>query len=141
MGAIETLKTSFAIHAGLVIRIMRDKAFLEKAVAASDMIVERLQAGGKIMVCGNGGSAADAQHFSGELVGRFDTEREGVPCIALTTDTSVLTAWANDYEFDTVFARQVSALGKGGDVLVCISTSGSSANLVKAAKAAAGLGV
>jgi D-sedoheptulose 7-phosphate isomerase len=87
-------------------------------------------------VCGNGGSAADAQHISAELVGRFKEERKGLPCIALTTDTSMLTAWSNDYDFDSVFARQVEAHGRRGDVLVCISTSGNSTDVVEAAKAA-----
>ncbi len=111
MGIIETLKSSIETHVGLVTRIVQDNLLLGKAADASNMIVECLRSGGKVMACGNGGSAADAQHFSAELVGRFQTERDGLPCIALTTDTSMLTAWANDYEFDTVFARQVGALG------------------------------
>ncbi len=136
MGAVETLKSSFEVHAGIVDRIAQDNLLLGKAADASNTIVECLRSGGKVMACGNGGSAADAQHFSAELVGRFKTERDGLPCIALTADTSMLTAWGNDYEFDTVFARQVSALGRDGDVLVCLSTSGNSGNVVEAAKAA-----
>jgi len=96
------------------------------------VLVDALNAGRKILVCGNGGSAADAQHFAAELVGRFEHERRAWPCLALTTDTSILTAWPNDYSFETVFARQVSALGQPGDVLVGISTSGNSPNVLAA---------
>ena len=141
MGAVETLKSSFGVHVGIVDRIVQDNLFMGKAADASNAVVECLRSGGKIMACGNGGSAADSQHFSAELVGRFGTERKGLSCVALTTDTSMLTAWGNDYGFDTVFARQVSALGREGDVLVCLSTSGSSKNVVAAAKAAAEIGV
>ncbi|MBR4423522.1 MAG: D-sedoheptulose 7-phosphate isomerase, partial [Mailhella sp.] len=88
--------------------------------------------GGKILVCGNGGSAADAQHMTGELLGRFLMERRSLPAIALTVDTSTLTAVGNDYGYDEVFARQVSGLGKPGDVLVAISTSGNSPNVIRA---------
>lgn len=98
-----------------------------------------LARGGKVLVCGNGGSAADAQHFAAELVGRFEDERKGFPAIALTTDTSALTAITNDYSFDRVFARQVEALGRDGDVLVGISTSGNSPNVLAAAMAARNL--
>jgi phosphoheptose isomerase len=96
------------------------------------VLVDALNAGHKILVCGNGGSAADAQHFAAELVGRFEQERRAFPCVALTTDTSILTAWPNDYAFETVFARQVGALGQPGDVLVGISTSGNSPNVLAA---------
>lgn len=95
-----------------------------------------LDAGGKILVCGNGGSAADAQHMASELVGRVRRDRKALPAIALTTDTSALTAIANDYGFDQVFARQITALGCPGDVVVAISTSGNSANVIQAVKAA-----
>jgi len=91
---------------------------------------------GKIMACGNGGSAADAQHFSSELLNRFEMERPGLPAIALTTDSSTLTSVANDYEFSEVFARQVRALGNSGDLLLAISTSGTSPNVVQAVHAA-----
>lgn len=86
----------------------------------------------KVMICGNGGSAADSQHISAEFVGRYKKERKGLPCIALTTDTSILTAWSNDYDFETVFERQVASLGKEGDVLIGLSTSGNSKNVIKA---------
>ena len=91
---------------------------------------------GKILACGNGGSAGDAQHFAAELVGRFEAERQELAAIALTTDSSILTAVANDYAFDVVFAKQVRALGRAGDVLLAISTSGNSANVIKAIEAA-----
>ncbi len=92
--------------------------------------------GGKILACGNGGSAADAQHLAAELVGRFERERPELPAVALTTDSSILTAIGNDYDFSQIFAKQVRALGQPGDVLVAISTSGNSANVVKAIEAA-----
>ena len=91
---------------------------------------------GKILACGNGGSAGDAQHFAAELVGRFEAERQELAAIALTTDSSILTAVANDYAFDVVLAKQVRALGRAGDVLLAISTSGNSANVIKAIEAA-----
>lgn len=92
-----------------------------------------LAAGNKVLFCGNGGSAADAQHLAAELIGRFQKERRSLASVALTTDTSILTAVANDYGYDEVFARQVEGLGRAGDVLIGISTSGNSANVVKAA--------
>jgi len=95
-------------------------------LAAADMLVRALRSGGRVLVCGNGGSAADSQHFAAELVGRFVRERQAWPALALTTDTSVLTAVGNDYGFDRIFARQVEAHGRHGDVLVGISTSGGS---------------
>lgn len=94
---------------------------------------EALKAGNKVLFCGNGGSAADAQHLAAELIGRFQKERRSLASVALTTDTSILTAVANDYGYDEVFARQVEGLGRSGDVLIGISTSGNSANVVKAA--------
>jgi D-sedoheptulose 7-phosphate isomerase len=99
-----------------------------------------LRAGGKLLVCGNGGSAADAQHLAAELVCRFRADRGAIPAIALTTDSSALTAIANDYGYDRVFARQVEALARRGDVLVAISTSGNSANVVEAARQAHAVG-
>ena len=99
---------------------------------AAETFIEALRHGKKIFVCGNGGSAADAQHMAAELVGRFERERRGFPCIALTTDSSVVTAWTNDYSYETVFARQVSALGTTDDILLGISTSGKSKNIIYA---------
>lgn len=103
---------------------------------AADLIARSLRAGGKVLSCGNGGSAADAQHFSAELLGRFERERRGLAAVALTTDTSTLTAVANDYDFAEVFSKQVQALGRPGDVLLAISTSGNSPNVLKAVGAA-----
>jgi len=99
---------------------------------AAEKIVECFRNGGKILIFGNGGSAADAQHIAGELVGRFMMERKALPAIALTTDTSIMTAWSNDHEFSTVFERQIEALAEEGDILLGISTSGNSENIVKA---------
>jgi phosphoheptose isomerase len=103
---------------------------------AGKKIAECLQRGNKVLLCGNGGSAADAQHIAAELVGRFITERKGLPAIALTTDTSILTAVGNDYGYDHIFARQVEAHARQGDVLIGISTSGNSANVIAAVNAA-----
>jgi D-sedoheptulose 7-phosphate isomerase len=107
---------------------------------SGETILQALQAGHKILLCGNGGSAADAQHIAAELVGRYEQERRSWPAIALTTDTSALTALSNDYGYDEVFARQVSGLAAPGDVLVAISTSGKSANVIRAAQQAKALG-
>jgi len=132
----------------LIARISRhfdDSAQLKLACAeilsapiaqAVEVAVAALAADRKIMACGNGGSAADAQHLAAELVGRFERERPELAAIALTTDSSILTAVANDYSFEAVFARQVRALGQTGDVLVAISTSGNSASIVAAIEAA-----
>lgn len=103
---------------------------------AAQLMLACLQQGGKILSCGNGGSAGDAQHFSSELLNRFEQEREGLAAIALTTDTSTLTSIANDYSYERVFARQVEALGRQGDVLLAISTSGNSTNVNRAIAAA-----
>jgi D-sedoheptulose 7-phosphate isomerase len=104
--------------------------------AAGAAMVESLLSEGKILSCGNGGSAGDAQHFSAELLNRFEKERPGLPAVALTTDSSTLTAIANDYNYNEIFSKQVSALGQPGDVLLAISTSGNSANVMAAIKAA-----
>ncbi len=103
---------------------------------AAEMIVQSLLGGGKVLACGNGGSAGDAQHFSSEMLNRFERERPGLPAIALTTDTSTLTSISNDYAFAEVFAKQIGALGHPGDVLLAISTSGNSLNVVRAVEAA-----
>lgn len=104
--------------------------------AAARLIVTSLESGGKILSCGNGGSAADAQHFSGELLGRFESDRRSLPAVALTTDTSTITAVGNDYDYGEIFARQVAGLGCPGDVLLAITTSGSSPNVVRAIETA-----
>lgn len=100
------------------------------------VMVDSLLNGGKILTCGNGGSAGDAQHFSSELLNRFERERPPLPAIALTTDSSTLTSIANDYHYNEIFSKQVSALGQAGDVLLAISTSGNSANVMEAIKVA-----
>ncbi len=107
----------------------------------ADLIAARLKAGGKVMICGNGGSAADAQHFAAELVNRFLMERRPYAAIALSTDTSILTAVGNDYGYEFVFEKQVQALGKKGDILIAISTSGNASNVCRAADAAKALGI
>jgi D-sedoheptulose 7-phosphate isomerase len=110
---------------------------LSKPIAdAVSAVVGCITAGGKVLACGNGGSASDAQHFAAEFVGRFERERPGLAAISLTTDTSILTAIGNDYDFSAVFAKQVQALGAPGDVLLAISTSGNSANVIAAVQAA-----
>ena len=108
---------------------------------AGTLIGEALAAGRKLMLCGNGGSAADSQHIAAELTGRFIRDRRPLAAVALTTDTSALTSIANDYSFDEVFARQVTALGAPGDCLIGISTSGNSRNVIKAVEAARGIGM
>ncbi len=108
---------------------------------AGEALAAALKSGKKALACGNGGSAADSQHFAAELVGRFERERAGFPAIALTTDTSALTAIANDYDFDRVFSKQVEALGGAGDVLLAISTSGNSRNVLEAMRAAQARGM
>lgn len=108
----------------------------EPLATAAQMITQCLLGGGKVLSCGNGGSAGDAQHFSSEMLNRFEMERPGLPAVALTTDSSTLTSIANDYSYDLVFAKQVSALGQQGDILLAISTSGNSSNVNLAINAA-----
>lgn len=118
-----------------------DTEFLATMGRVADAMAGALQAGGKILLCGNGGSAADAQHIAGELLSRFETDRAPMPAIALTTDSSVLTAIGNDYGYDQVFERQVRGLGAKGDVLIAISTSGKSPNILRALDAGRERGV
>ncbi|NQW69158.1 MAG: phosphoheptose isomerase [Betaproteobacteria bacterium] len=118
-----------------------EKVLPESVAQAVVAMVDCLRSGGKVMACGNGGSAADAQHFAAELIGRFERERQELAAIALTTDTSILTAVGNDYSYDEVFSRQVRGLGKKGDILLGISTSGNSKNVVKAIEAAKKIGL
>ena len=128
------LRTHF--EEGIELRT-RMAAMLPAQIArAGEALARALQSGRKALACGNGGSAADSQHFAAELVGRFERERPGLPAIALTTDSSALTAIANDYDFDRVFSKQVEALGSEGDFLLAISTSGNSRNVIEAVKAA-----
>lgn len=108
----------------------------ESIELASSMLNQAILGGHKILICGNGGSASDAQHFSAELLNRYDRDRPGVPAISLTTDSSTLTAIANDYDYRQIYSKQITALGHPGDILVAISTSGQSPNIVEAIKAA-----
>lgn len=108
----------------------------EAIAAAGERLVECLLNGGKILSCGNGGSAGDAQHFSSELLNRFERERPALPAMALTTDSSTVTSIANDYSYNEIFSKQIRALGNNGDILLAISTSGNSANVVQAIQAA-----
>ena len=126
---------------GIELRQRCQQSLSEPLQAAADSMIRCLQSGGKILACGNGGSAADAQHFAGELVNRFEINRPALAAIALTHDASVITSIANDFSFDRVFARQVEALGRPGDLLLAISTSGTSNNVTAAADAAANAGM
>ena len=128
------LRTHF--EEGIELRRRMAETMPHDIARAGEALAAALKAGRKALACGNGGSAADSQHFAAEIVGRFERERPGMPAIALTVDTSAITAIANDYDWDRVFALQVAALGQPGDVLLGISTSGNSKNVVKAIEAA-----
>lgn len=128
------IKAHFVASAQL--KLAAGEALAPAIARAAELMTHCLFAEGRILVCGNGGSAADAQHFAAEMIGRFERERPELPAIALTTDTSILTAVANDYAFDQVFAKQVRALGRKGDVLLALSTSGNSGNVIAAVDAA-----
>lgn len=110
-----------------------ERSGVDTIAAAAEAIVKSLNSGGRLYICGNGGSAADAQHIAGEFIGKFEDRRKALPALALTTDTSVITSIANDDSFETVFARQVEALVHKGDILLAISTSGTSSNVIAAA--------
>lgn len=127
---IEHFEQSIALHNQCKMLLADD------IILATNAIIRALMNDGKVIICGNGGSAADAQHFSAELMGRFEQERMGLAAIALTTDSSILTAIANDYNFDLVFSKQVLVVGKKNDVLLAISTSGNSSNIIEAINAA-----
>ncbi len=121
--------------------MLQDESIHQAVVEAGKLTAETMKAGRKLMVCGNGGSAADAQHLVAEFVSRLTVDRPALRAIALTTDTSILTAIGNDYSYDNVFERQVEALGIAGDVLLAISTSGNSKNCMKALKLARQMGI
>src|SRR5918992_2141936 len=129
----------FAESANLKLAASRTRA--ARVARAAELLAETLRAGGKILSCGNGGSAADAQHFAAELVNRFETERPPLAAVALTTDSSTLTSIANDYAYQQVFSKPLRAIGRRGDALLAISTSGNSANVVEAIHAAHELGL
>jgi D-sedoheptulose 7-phosphate isomerase len=126
---VRVLKETAAAHE-------RMAAHAERIAAVAEVIVRCLKQGGSVLVFGNGGSAADAQHFAAELLGRYEKERKAYPAVALTTDTSALTAIGNDYGFERVFARQLEALGRKGDVAIGITTSGNSPNVLRALEVA-----
>ena len=132
------LESSLREHLEAIQSLLDSK--LPEIEQAGLLICETLRAGNKVLLCGNGGSAADAQHIAAELVGRYEQERRSFPAISLTTDTSALTALSNDYGYEEVFARQVRGLAVAGDVLIAISTSGRSPNVIKAAEKAKALG-
>ena len=134
MDSTERIRQHFADSAQLKLDAV--DALAPAVAAAAQILTGSLLADGKILACGNGGSAADAQHFAAEMVGRFERERPELPAISLSTDTSILTAVANDYSYEQVFAKQVRALGAKGDVLLAISTSGNSGNVIAAIHAA-----
>lgn len=130
----QTVIDSINIHKKLLAEY--ETSCVDTVAAAAGMIIESLDNGGCVYICGNGGSAADAQHIAGELIGRFKRERKALAAVALTTDSSIVTSIGNDYSFEDIFTRQVEGLIKGGDILWAISTSGASANVVAAAKTA-----
>ncbi|MEA3454945.1 MAG: D-sedoheptulose 7-phosphate isomerase [Campylobacterota bacterium] len=132
------IKTEFEAHKKTIELVI--EKLIPDVEKASKVAIETLKGGNKILLCGNGGSAADAQHIAAELTGRYKSERKGLPGIALTTDTSALTAIANDYGYERVFDRQVEALANNGDLLIGISTSGNSPNILSALKTARELG-
>ena len=139
MDLVEHLRAHF--EEGIELRRRMADTLPAELVRAGQAMAQALRSGRKVLSCGNGGSAADSQHFAAEIVGRFERERPGMPAISLTVDTSALTAIANDYDFDRVFSKQVEALGQAGDVLLGISTSGNSKNVVEAMKAAQAKGM
>jgi D-sedoheptulose 7-phosphate isomerase len=122
-------------------KLLNDEALIEAIEKVAKLCIEAYRQGNKILTCGNGGSASDAQHLVGELVGRYMIERNGIPAIALTANSTVMTALGNDYNFDEVFAKQVRAYGKEGDILIGISTSGNSKNVIEAFEEAHNMGV
>jgi len=130
----EKIKEAFDTHKRMVAEL--ERAGTDALLAAAAAILRAFKRGGTLYLCGNGGSAADAQHIAGEFVGRFRADRKALPAVALSTDTSVLTCIANDYDYDTVFARQVEAYAREGDILWGFSTSGTSANVLRAAEVA-----
>ena len=130
--SLETIKATFQASIDTKQSLIDDNTRLEGLLKVARLASSAIKAGKKIMLCGNGGSAADSQHVAAEFIGRFEKERKSMAAIALTTDTSALTAIGNDYGYDEVFSRQVEGLGQSGDLLIGISTSGNSKNVVKA---------
>ena len=135
MKLLENIQAQVKASASVKEALLADDAAMQKLVSVAQLLIDTYKAGGKTLWAGNGGSAADAQHMATELVSKFRLERKGLPSMALTVNTSTLTAIGNDYGYDRVFARQIEACGKAGDVFIGISTSGNSVNLVKALEA------
>ncbi len=129
------------LEAGITAKRSCVESNLDNLITAADMLTACMAAGGKVLIFGNGGSAADAQHLAAEFINRFQIERPPLAAIALTTDTSVLTSIGNDYHFDDIFSKQIKALGKKGDIAWGLSTSGNSPNVVKAVKTAQKIGI
>ena len=134
--SLDAIKATFQASIDTKQTLINDTRRLEELLEVAGVASSTIKAGHKIMLCGNGGSAADSQHIAAELIGRFEKERGSMAAIALTTDTSALTAIGNDYGYDQVFSRQVEGLGQSGDLLIGISTSGNSKNVVKAMEVA-----
>mgnify|MGYP003500755271 FL=1 len=134
MNHLDRIRQHF--HDSAQVKLAAVDRLAPEVARAAAVLADCLLADGKLLACGNGGSAADAQHFAAEMVGRFERERPELPAIALTVDSSILTAIANDYSYDQIFAKQVRALGAKGDVLIAFSTSGNSANVIAAIEAA-----
>ncbi len=134
MSSLERIQRLF--QQSIEVKQLAASSLAQPIAQAAAVMTACLRSGGKILSCGNGGSAADAQHLSSELINRFERERQALPALALTTDTSALTSIANDYSFDEIFAKQISGLGRSGDVLVAYSTSGQSPNVIRAIDAA-----
>jgi D-sedoheptulose 7-phosphate isomerase len=137
----DSVRAHIGETSGVVVKMMGDERLLETVARVADRCVQALRAGNKLLFMGNGGSAADSQHLAGEMVSRFAFDRPGLPAFALTVDTSVLTAIGNDYGYEHLFARQIEAVGRNGDVLFGFSTSGSSPNILAGLAAAKELGL
>ncbi len=135
---MKTFMSELEEHQSLITRLADCSAVIE---AAGEQLINTLKQGGKILLCGNGGSAADCQHIAAEFVVRYEKKRKAMAAIALTTDSSILTAHANDFDFETVFSRQIEALGNDKDCLIAISTSGKSKNILRAVEAAKSKGM
>lgn len=136
MAGVTVIAEALRTTSALLARMAGDERLCADTAAAAEAVSSALRAGRKLLLCGNGGSAADAQHWAGELVSRFQYDRPGLAAIALTTDSSIMTAIGNDYGYERLFSRQVEALGVGGDVLFALSTSGRSPNILAALRAA-----
>lgn len=134
-------KITSIIEESVKVKEQVKEKLIDNIMAVTEEILTCYNRGNKLLICGNGGSAADAQHFVGELMGKFKMERTPLPCIALTTNSSLITAWSNDFSFDTVFERQIEALGDKDDVLISITTSGNSENIIRGIQKAKELGM